>query len=225
MRIALTSVGYADFLAVTIAAWKAVVPQGCLVVATSPEDRDSQQLAEDHDLPAIVTDAWSRVDRSCHLGGKPGFNMAYGLDVALGLIPGKRSLPLEGQICGHVNADCYPTGTWPLSSTFASDTVYGFWRYECQTPEKLAAYLDGRSKPDDYPRMKNAKSGPIGYCQVFRYRDGLRFGSYPSAGAFDTDFNKRFKRVEMRSEVFLLHLGTRDKRNWAGRMLPAWRAA
>ena len=225
MRIVLTSVGYADFLSVTLSAWKACIPAGCLTVATSPEDRASQRLAEAHGVPFIATDAWSRMDPTCHVGPRPGFNMAFGLDVALGLAGDRLPRPLVGQVCAHVNADCYPVGQWPDVSTFAPDTVYGFWRYECPTPDDLNAYLSGTRSQDSFPRMKNAKGGPIGYCQIFRYVPGLRFGSYPSAGGFDTDFTKRFPNRVMRDDVFLLHLGTRDKRNWAGRVLPTWGAA
>jgi hypothetical protein len=225
MRIVLTSVGYADFLAVTIAAWKRVVPAGCLTLATSPDDVDSQRLAAAHRLSFIATDAWSNTDSSCHVGARPGFNMALGLDVSLGLIRACLPPPEEGEICGHVNADCYPTGDWPAEDTFAPETVYGFWRYECQTPTDLDAYLKGLKDKAAYSRIKTAKGAPTGYCQIFRWRPGLRFGSYPSAGAFDTDFTKRFSQKVMRDEVFLLHLGGRDRANWAGRTLPVWGVA
>jgi hypothetical protein len=152
--------------------------------------------------------------------------MALGLDMALGLIHGGLvPQPKLGEVCAHVNPDCYPFGAWPGEDTFDTETVYGFWRYECATPHALHAYLDGTRTKDHFSRMKNAKSGPIGYCQIFRYAPGLRFGSFPSAGGFDTEFNKQFTRKEMRGDVYLLHLGGRDKRNWAGRVLPVWGAA
>lgn len=226
MRVVLTSVRYADFLAVTVAAWKACVPAGCLTIATSPDDRESQRIAAVQGLRCCVTDAWGKVDRSCHSGGPPGFNMALGLDVSLGLIPGAvGTRPEVGEVCAHVNPDCYPFGKWPSDTTFQPDTVYGFWRYDCSTPDDLDAYLTGARSQEQYPRMRNAKNGPIGYCQIFRYVSGLRFGSYRSAGGFDTDFNGRFTHREMRDDVVLLHLGGRDKRNWAGRMLPVWGSA
>jgi hypothetical protein len=221
----LTSVGYGDFLAVTLAAWQAVVPSGCLSIATAPGDSLTQRIAADRGVPVLVTDAWSRTDPRCHVGRRPGFNMSLGLDEALGLVPGLRPAPAVGELCGHVNPDCYPLGAWPNEATFAPETVYGFWRYACASPAALTAYLGGDREPDAYPRMKNAKHGPIGYCQIFRWTSGIRFGSYPSAGGFDTDFTRRFAHRAMRDEVFLLHLGGRDRANWAGRTLPRWGAA
>lgn len=226
MRLVLTSVNYADFLALTLPAWKAIVPAG-LLVATSPEDVDSQRVARDHDVPVVVTDAWTREDPTCHEGGRPAtFNMALGLDEALGLSGHLMPPPAAGELIGHVNPDCMPFGAWPSERAFDQDGVYGFWRYECLEPKHLAQHQRGDRSLDRFPRLKNTKGAPIGYCQLFRAQPGRRFGSYPTAAKFDTHFTARFLRHEMLPDLYLLHLGPINVReNWAGRTVPAWGTA
>lgn len=225
MRIVLTSVRYADFLAVTLPAWRALVPSG-LLVATSPEDEASQRIAADHNVPTVITDAWRRSDRTCHQGDMPRFNLALGLDVAFGLFDDAMPPPAEDELCGHLSADCYPVGRWPADRTFPADTIAGFWRYACATPAELRDAQQGRRAVSSFPRLKNAHGWPIGYCQLFRYRSGLRFGSFPTAGKFDIRFREQFTHKVMRDDVALLHLGPSSVReNWAGRVIPQWGAA
>lgn len=214
MKVVVTSVGYADFLAVTLAAWQALVPSG-LCVATSPVDEATQQVAAAAGVPVCVTDAWTRIDPSCHAGDRVSFNMALGLDVAFAGV-------VEGEVCGHVSADCYPVGRWPADKRIVSDTIYGFWRYDCQTPQDFARYQADR-RLGRFPRMKNCHGWPIGYCQLFRYRSDVRFGSFPTAGKFDIRFREKFTHKVMLDDVALIHLGPSSVRaNWAGRTIPAW---
>lgn len=224
MRFAITSVHYADMLAVVLPAWKALLPSG-LLVATSPDDQASQRVARDHGVPVFVTDAWTRTDPTCHkVGRETTFNMALGLDESLGLVGDNR--PAVGEIVGHVSADCVPFGRWPKDATFAPGAVYGFWRHECLSPKALHQHQAGQRGLGQFPRLKNSHGWPIGYNQVFRYAPGIRFGSYPTAGKFDTDFSRTFARQEMRDELYFLHLGPINVReNWAGRVVPQWGAA
>lgn len=223
MRVVLTSVNYADFLAVTLAAWKAIVPAG-LVVATAPGDA-SIQVAEAHGVPVVVTDAWTRRGED-HQGGEPTFNMGLGLNEALGLCGDRVPAPAAGELIGHVNPDCMPFGRWPNEQRFDAETVYAFWRYECLEPKHLSQHLGGVRPLSAFPRLKNTGGAPIGYCQLFRAKAGRRFGSYQTAGKFDTHFTATFARKQMLTDVYLLHLGPISVReNWAGRVVPQWGAA
>jgi hypothetical protein len=225
VRVVVTSVHYADFLAVTLPAWKAFVPAG-LVVATCPGDDETVRVAGGHDVPVVVTDAWTRRDPAGHEGGDPTFNMGYGLNVALGLAGDLVPAPESGEIVGHVNPDCYPFGRWPADGRFGADGIYAFWRHECLSPKALAEHVRGVRPLERFPRLKNSKGAPIGYCQFFRAAPGRRFGSYPTAAKFDTHFTARFLHQEMLTEAYLLHLGPINVReNWAGRTVPAWGAA
>jgi hypothetical protein len=219
MRLVITSVDYADFLSVTLPAWRALVPN--VVIATAPWDLDTQAIAAEHGVSTIVTDAWRLMDVG-HVGERVHFNMALGLDVAFGLFENQVEPPADGEVCGHVSADCYPVGRWPKDDTFKPDTIYGFWRYDCPTPSAFAAFC-GDGDWQRFPQMKNGHGWPIGYCQLFRYRPGLRFGSFPTAGKFDIRFREKFTHKVMRDEVALIHLGPASVReNWAGRTIEKW---
>ena len=216
MRLAIASVNYADCLAVSLPAWLALIPVG-LWVATSPDDRASKEVALDHGVPVYVTDAWTRPQSH-----DVRFNLALGLDEALGLVPSAVPPPKPGELMGHVSADCVPFGSWPKEKTFDADAVYGFWRYECLTPKALETHRRAPSL-GSLKKLKNSHGWPIGYNQIFRYQPGLRFGSYPSAGKFDTDFSRQFRRQVMRNEIYFLHLGPVSvKANWSGRVIPQW---
>jgi hypothetical protein len=227
MRFAITSVRYADFLEASLPAWLAFLPAESLFVATSREDDETRRVAADHGVACVSTDAWTRRDPSCHQGGDPTFNLAYGLDTALGLDPaGVMPAPVPGEIVGHASADCVPFGTWPSEAAFDADTVYAFWRYECLTPKALAEHQTGLRPLSRFPRLKNTGGAPIGYCQIFRATPGRRFGSWPTAGTFDTQFTKRFARSQMLPDAYFLHLGPISVRaNWGGRVVPKWGAA
>lgn len=226
MRFAITSVNYADFLTVTLPVWKAVLPPGTLFVATSPEDEETQRVARENGVACFMTDAWTRSDPTCHAGGDPTFNLALGLDEALGLVDGPVPAPSAGEVVGHVSADCVPFGVWPALGFQDVDTIYAFWRYECLTPKHLSQHIRGAKPMSAFRKLKNTGGAPIGYCQIFRYTAGRRFGSYPTAGKFDTQFTRMFARSEMLTDVYLLHLGPINVReNWGGRVVPAWGAA
>ena len=223
MRVVLTSVRYADFLAATLAAWKAIVPTGCLTVATSLDDVESQAIADEHAVPFVATSAWTEVDPEWHAGGEPTFNMGHGLNVALGLSGDLVAPPRDGELIGHVNPDCYPFGIFPAERTFDRGVLYGFWRHACESPKALQKHVSGRTDLGSYPKMKNTGGMPVGYCQFFRAEAGKKFPSYPTAGKFDTAFARSFPRTQMRPELYMLHLGPSDvKSNWAGRTVPQW---
>lgn len=225
MRFVITSVNYADFLAETLPAWKAIVPEG-LIVATSPADLETQRVADVCKVNCVTTDAWAApcVD---HQGGPPKFNLGHGLNVALGLCEhSPLTRPQVGELIGHASADCYPVGSWVSESALTLDKIYGVWRYSCLTPKHLSQHKRGERSIRDALRLKNSGGKPIGYFQMFRYTTGRLFPSYATAGKFDTEMVTRFLAWQMRDEFYLLHLGEHDNhKNWSGRVLPKWEAA
>lgn len=226
MRIAITSVKYADFLAVTLPAWKAILPKGAIFVATSHDDTDTQRVAAENGVQCLMTDAWTRKDPTCHQGGEPTFNLALGLDETLGLAGNVVPPPAEGEVIGHVSADCVPFGKWPKADRFAQDIICAFWRYECLEPRHLEQHQQGLRPLSLFKRLKNTSSAPIGYCQIFKHQAGRRFGSYPTAGKFDTQFTRQFPGARMLTDVYFLHLGPINIReNWGGRVVPEWGTA
>ena len=62
----------------------------------------------------------------------------------------------------------------------------------------------------------------LGYLQLFRYRRGLTFGSYRTAGKYDLEFRKQFAETDALWDLYVLHLGDQARSNWRGRVLPPW---
>lgn len=227
MRALITSVNCGDFLSSTLPAWKALIGDA-LGVATDASDVETLAVCARENVTAWVTDAWWRADMSCHHGANPPkFNMALGLDEAFGFIPGLRAQPADGELCLSLNADVYPFGELPKESSIPVGTMAGWWRYECLTPSDLAAHVSGKRSVKTYTRMKNSGGRPVGYAQAFRYRPGFRFESYGSAGKYDVHVFAKFERLEMRDDLYLLHLGGPEggHENWCGRCVPRWEAA
>lgn len=227
LRAVIVSVKYGDMIAVTAPAWKKVLPPGTLSVVTSPEDTESQEVCQSLGIPITITDAFTRSDETCHAGGVSTFNCALAMDESLGLAGEFHPRPAIGELIVNINADCYPFGTFPPDQDIAAGVLYGFWRYHCLTPKDLAKCITlGRPLPT-FPRMKNSGGRPVGYFQMWRYREGERFRSYPNAGKYDTHFCDRWApHMTMRNELSLLHLGEqKDWDNWRGRVVPRWGAA
>lgn len=228
MRAIIVSVRYADFLAVTLPAWKAILPPGTLSVATSFDDEASISVAHAHGVRAILTDAWTRLDETCHVGGPPTFNAALGMDVCLGLHEDLVAPPEYGEVVVNINVDCYPVGEWPKEKHILPTILYGAWRYHCMTPKDLADFLAGTKPQKYFPKMKNSGGRPVGYFNAWRYVKGRRFGSYPTAGKYDTNFIELHyhEKWQYFPGLSLLHLGPQAGwENWAGRVVPAWGAA
>lgn len=225
MRVVIPSVHYADFLAVTLPAWRAwlnTVPAQ-IVVATRPDCRTDIALARDHGV-TVVTEGW----------GTPGVR----LDKASALDAGFRGV-VPGEICLAVDADVVPFGRIPLE--IDAGTLYSCPRYACSSPAALEAHQRGDTRREDLrlipPRRQGDPSGArpmtpvqaarfcLGYFLLFRYGPGLSFGSFPTAGGYDTYFRKRFLSHVGLTDCYVLHLGDRDRANWRGRILPVWGAA
>jgi hypothetical protein len=227
MRLVIVSVRFGDHLAVSLPAWQAFLrPSDTLTVATAPDDDETQQVARRHGVASAVTDAWSCTDPTAHDGAPPTFNMAWGLDTVFGFLEGRVA---PGTVCGMANPDLVPFGALPPDDAIAAETLYGMGRYECLSSEALAAHQRGETRVQDLPYVRPLgrslqKPRTGGYFMAFRWEPGIRFGSFPTAGKYDEVFARQFPRDRLwpATQCYALHLGGRDKRNWAGRMLPRW---
>lgn len=248
MRVVIPSVNYGDLLAVTLPAWVDLVGREALLVVTDPSDIETLRVAAQHRVNAMPTDAWTRIDPSCHVSARqhramkwwrdkrrdaaPSFNLALALDEAFGFPLSLHDRVASGELCAVVDADCYPFGEWPSASEIQPNTIYGCWRYRCESPDVLDDHRHGRLPLSSLKRMR--ASGRIeqsqhrdvpnvgeGYFQLFRARPGLRFGSYPAADEYDFDFALKFPIGKMFEGLYVLHLGE-NARNWDGRVTPRW---
>jgi hypothetical protein len=225
--IVIPSVGYADFLAVTLPAWRAFAPHATVRVVTSVEDRATFDLASAAEVGVVVTDSW-------HAGGA-AFNKARALDDA---IP-----PQVVQWCLVVDADVWPVGRMPDLDTLSRVTLYGCPRRQCDTPATLEAVRCGRVAVEDLPLILPRRFGQaapqllqrpsaederrvgragLGYFQLFRHLPGMAFGHSETAGGYDQRFAGKFGLRASLPGVSVLHLGAQDRRNWSGRVVPAW---
>ncbi len=230
MRVVITSVDYADFLAVTLPAWQAFLPQAVFTVATSPDDDETQAVASQAGARVHVTTAWT--------DGGAKFNKARGLDEAFGFTSDP---PLSGEWCLALDADVYPFGAMPSTSTLAPDTLYGCPRYQCATATALEAHRSGRltrdvlslmsgtCRDDGYVPARNTleharlmASKCLGYFQLFAYRPGISFGDFPDNAPADKAFRQHFRRLCGLVDVYVLHLGEASRSNWLGRVVPSW---
>jgi hypothetical protein len=223
MRAVIVSFRYADFLSVTLPTWKACLPKGTLTVVTAPNDGETIGVAKRHRVPLFLTNAWTTLDESCHVGAtKVHFNKALALDHALGLHGVGKAAPALDELCVTLDADVVPEGPWPAEDTFEPWVLYGVRRYKCDNHQELIAHRRGDLSLCVRDRdMRNHR--PSGYCQAFRYWPGIRFGSYPSAGYYDRDFGDRFAKKVMRDDFSVIHLGRKGGFfNWRRRKLPIW---
>ncbi len=172
-------------------------------------------------MPLYLTNAWTALDESCHVGAtKVHFNKPLALDHALGLHGDRR--PAPGELCVTLDADVVPGGQWPADDTFEPGVLYGVRRYKCDNHQELLAHRRGEVSLCHRDRdMRNNR--PSGYCQAFRYAPGIRFGSYPSAGYYDRDFGDRFATKVMRDDFSVIHLGRKGGFfNWRRRKIALW---
>jgi len=228
MIAVIPSVNYADMLAVTLPAWQRALPSARLRVVTSRTDTETQRMCGETGVEAIQTDVWK--------ANGARLNKARALDEAF-------AVAAPGEVCLSIDADCYPFGTFPDEATLAPGVLYGCVRYLCRSMLELNAHRDGRMPREALPLMGHhlertgyglvantpaevarlAGGGP-GYFKVWRY-GAQRFGSYPTAGAYDTFFAAKFAEKRPIVDFYVLHLGPSRGRNWAGRLVPQWETA
>lgn len=232
MRVVIPSVNYGDLLAVTLPAWVKACPSSSITVVTAHDDVESQQIAQAAGVRLFVTDAWRRHDATFQVPAHwhaywrergrtdlvPVMNKALALDEAFGFVPGATPPPSVGEVCLSIDADCYPVGRLPQDREIDPRRLYGCRRFEGNTdfsrgPEIV---LKGRVLHSQH-RHVPAVAG--GYFQLFRYRRGDRFGSYPGADGYDYDFAFRWQDGELLEDIHVLHFGETHL-NWWGRVTP-----
>lgn len=216
MRVVIVSVNYADFLAVTLPAWRALLPLADIRVVTSSADVETQRVAVEGGCSHVVvaTEAFTR--------GGAVFNKAAALDVGFAGTPvGSWALALD--------ADVYPVGEFPSGLPRMLGWLGSVHRYACETPEHLEEHLAGRRPLAAFERIQMWKRSPHradpaglqGYFQLWRFRLGDRFGSYPTAAKYDVDFGRTFPVRRYLDGLYVLHLGE-HRRNWSGRVTAPW---
>jgi hypothetical protein len=233
MRVVIPSLHYGDFLAVVLPAWQRMLPVATVTVVTSAADVESQAVARAARADLCVTDAWA-ADGAI-------LNKAAAMDVAFGIAPGHAAQPTAGELCLALDADVYPVGTFPADQTFRPDALYGCPRYQCPSPADLTRHLRGKTHRAELPlippkvrgqshvMIRNTRSNALasaqsclGYFQLFRFRPGLAFGSYPSAGKYDLCFRDQFRTRVALWDPYVLHLGEQNRANWRGRVIGRW---
>lgn len=226
MRVVIPSLHYGDFLGATLPAWRALLPAADIVVVTSPRDPESAVIAREYGARPLVTDAWTRRGAALNKGAA----LDAGFD---GLA--------AGDLCLSIDADVYPCGRFPRAEKVAEDTIYGCPRYQVTTPAAIEDHLAGRLTREALPLIgpraggepqlggattpKEAAARCLGYFQLFRYSPRRRFGDSRSAGKCDITFRNQFRRRRGITRFYVLHLGELSRRNWKGRVVPAWGAA
>jgi len=227
MRVVIPSVDYADMLAVTLPAWQAFLGHQGVIVASTERDTATAEVVRRCGAELYVTDAWMRTDAShTPLRGMPvSFNKGLALDEAFGFI-GPRPQPADGELCVCLDADVVPFGTWPAEDTFGATHVDGCQRYRCDAQASLEAHRAGRRPLSRFPSHKLHPAMAIGYCQVFRWRPGIRFGSWPTAEHYDVRLVEQYAGGRHRPEWYVLHLGPWVvQANWKRRVVPRWVAS
>ncbi len=238
MRVLIPSVGYADFLATVLPRWQAFLPEARIIVVTDTKDHETWAVAQEYGAECCVTDIWYEQQPVSNVTKGPVvFNKAAAMDVAFGFRPGYTERPEALDLCLALDCDVVPFGRFPAPREINRHTVYGCPRYTCETPEELAAYqpppshkklippkLAGQNYGHADPKLTPLQAGSrcLGYFQLFRYRPGLRFGSYRTAGGYDMDFRLKFTSRRCVEHMHLLHLGEQNRSNWKGRIVKPW---
>jgi hypothetical protein len=223
MRVVIPSVNYADFLAVTLPAWKRLLPSEDFLIVTSPADHETRRVAAMNEAGVVLTDVW-------HEQGAT-FNKAAALDLAFGFHKPHPWRVADGEWCLALDADVYPFGgKFPAVPGGDRRALFSVMRYSCASPEDLQSHIEGRLPVTHFEQIRMWKNrrvpdpaGLQGYFQLWRYRPGDCFGSYPTAAKYDVHFGRQFEIREYLTGMYVLHLGE-HRRNWSGRITPRWDA-
>ncbi|MGE4136412.1 MAG: hypothetical protein AB7E98_11940 [Pirellulales bacterium] len=223
MRVVIPSVNYADYLAVTLPAWQRVCPHADFAVVTDFNDAETAAVVCDvPNVTLVRTNAWT--DGGCVL------NKAAAMDYAFGFAGGMRPPPDPNGLCLALDADVYPFGRidW---KTIRPNAIYSVVRHECSSHAQLEAHARGELARNHFPVIKSYwrrperdPAGLQGYFQLWRYRAGDSFGSFPTAARYDVVFGLKFPLRQYMDSLYVLHLG-QNRKNWTGRVTPRWNHA
>ena len=201
MRAVIMCRDYGDYLSIILPAWKAIMRNSDeLIVATSYEDAETQEVATANAVPYLRTTAWTL--------DKAKLNLGAVLDAAFADMN-------EGDVCLALDADVLPDGQLPPDPYFEVDTIYGCRRYDTENqlcPPANIPYIESRGRGD-------APEACAGYFQAFRWSPKRRFGSYPNAATYDYEFAFQFPHGKVLDTIAVTHLSTRHE-NWNGRVTP-----
>lgn len=239
----MASVDYGDHLARTLPLWARLVPPDAITVVTAARDDETHAVAAANGVRCVATDAWTRHDttftKDCsywhqywrRIGVHPGtpvLNKALALDEAFGFVGERTPPPADGEVCLVADADCQPVGLLPQEHAVKDRVLYGCRRYEllahgAKGPEML---IRGRATTR---RTQHQHTWFVcqGYFQMFRWHQGMRFGSYPAADAYDDDFAHSFATSEEVPNFYVLHQGGMETthKNWQGRVTARFEAS
>lgn len=231
MRVVIPSVNYGDLLAVTLPAWRRLLPRARFTVVTSPLDAETLDVCERNHTRAVVTDVWTAAGAKFNKGG--ALDLGFGFNAA--------GAPGHGETCLSIDADVYPFGSFP-DGRLAKRNIYGCPRYVCWTPEELEGHAAGVRPLADFPLILPRQRGQayaletmpsarttaaagkrcLGFFQLFRYTPGLAFGHSRTAGKCDIVFRNQFEHWQVLPDFYVLHLGESTRANWAGRLIGRW---
>lgn len=200
MRVVIPSLGYGDLLAHTLAPWVTLLGRKNIWVVTHSLDAETRVVALRHRVGVLETKAWYADDAK--------LNKAAALDVGFGFL-GKHP-PRISEPCLALDADVLPQGQLP--EHIEAEVLYGCRRYAPDGTFQQVANIP-------YIERHGRKDSPEacgGYFQLFLYQEGLSFGSYPTAAAYDYEFAFRFPEAETLTCISVTHIGER-RRHWAGR--------
>lgn len=228
-------VNYADFLAWTLPANRWQFDR--MVVVTTPDDIDTQNLCERYNVECVVTDTFY----------ENGDVFAKGRGINAGL---ERLTKRDWVL--HMDADIFlPPKTRMILNNLPLDPtkLYGADRLMCPSAEEFAKFLDCPPPiqsdwvfvhPTAFPmgvrlaQYQDPGGGyvPIGYWQLWN-PTGSGVDRYPErhgdASRTDFQFGTSWPREqrELLPEVVLIHLETANglALNWEGRQTPPFRLA
>ena len=227
IEVIITSVGYGDFLAITLPETKQWFES--ITVVTAPEDRNTIALAEREGVSTHITSVW-------HENGAR-FNKAAAINSVLDhlALDGTDSwvLSLDADILLH--ADLRPD-----VADLDSQGLYSIKRRMCETEQEWRELVTGRRRVDELPlyvpavvngkvwkhRPTDNPAALCGYLQLWHATKAVgvkRLPASTNAAGYDVLFAFSFPDA-LRSFIEgreVLHLGPR-KTNWDGRVSPWW---
>jgi len=231
VEVAIVSVGYADFLNITLPLTKKFFGES-ITILTTESDHATIDCAIHNSVKLLATNAWYET------GGV--FDKAAGLNQWLDALDTNATswvLTLDADIV------LPPCSFHLLLATLNPQFLYGVKRRLCKSVTDWERFISQDLTFTDFdldlPEIKHGKlwglhdtvnvSAVYGYFQLWHIHFGKgqsRFESFPSAAHYDVQFAMSFgdtTRANIPS-IEVLHLGP-IKLNWEGRKSESWNSA